>query len=64
MTVGPGWSHRSIDFAWDRCISLRRARKAALQRQPGFPGGERGSEPSQAYRQDLKQRDDAIYMNL
>jgi hypothetical protein len=33
-------------------------------RQPGFPGDERGSEPSQAYRQDLKQRDDAIYVNL
>ena len=39
-------------------------RKKALQGQPGFPGGERGKEPSQVYRQDLMQRDDAIYVNL
>src|SRR5262245_25377119 len=29
-----------------------------------FPGLERGSEPCKAYRQDLRQRVDAIYVNL
>jgi len=29
-----------------------------------FPGIERGNEPGKAYRQDLQQRVDAIYVNL
>ena len=31
---------------------------------PDCPGNERGKEPSEAYRQDLPQRIDAIYVNL
>ncbi|HEV2121313.1 MAG TPA: hypothetical protein VGW38_00870, partial [Chloroflexota bacterium] len=31
---------------------------------PGVPGGERGNEPSEAYRQDLPRHDDATYTNL
>ena len=31
---------------------------------PAPHGNERGKEPSQAYRQNLKQRVDAIYVNL
>ncbi len=39
-------------------------RKSGAHEKSGFPGNERGKEPSKAYRQNLKQRDDAIYVNL
>ena len=37
---------------------------AALPRLPQPPDSKQGDEPSKAYRQDLKHRDDAIYLNL
>jgi len=39
-------------------------RRMALQKETKLPGNERGNEPSQAYRQDLKQHEDATYVNL
>jgi len=39
-------------------------RKPGAQKKPGIPGNERGKEPSKAYRQNLRQRDDATYVNL
>ena len=39
-------------------------RKPGAQDKPGLPGNEQGKELSKAYRQNLKQRDDAIYVNL
>ena len=32
--------------------------------QPAYPDGERGNEPCQAYRQNLRRHADAIYVNL
>ena len=39
-------------------------RRRALQHDPQLPDNEQGNEPSQAYRQDLPQHDDATYVNL
>jgi len=60
--VGRGWNHRSSVLAWYGVVSEGQVVSTPIQ--PDFPGGERGNEPSQAYRQDLKQRADAIYVNL
>ena len=39
-------------------------RRMALPKDPKLPDNEQGDEPSKAYRQDLKQHDDATYVNL
>jgi hypothetical protein len=39
-------------------------RKPGAQKKSGIPGNERGKEPSKAYRQNLRQREDATYVNL
>jgi len=63
MSIGRGQSYRNFYLARLE-VDLGWVRKSALKHAPDFPGNERGNEPSQAYRQDLTQRADAIYMNL
>ncbi len=63
MKIGRGQSHRNFLLAWDGSQSLTGQEVSTLT-HPDFPGDERGNEPSQAYRQNLKQRVDVTYMNL
>jgi hypothetical protein len=48
----------------DRKRKSRMGRGLVLQIQPNPHDDERGEEPSKAYRQNLQQCDDAIYVNL
>ena len=61
-TVGLGWSYRNSALAW--CKVVFDGQEVSTPTHPDFSGNERGNEPSQAYRQGLKQRADAIYVNL
>ena len=61
ITVGLGWSYRNPVLARHGIASDGQEDGTP---QTYFPDNERGDEPSQAYRQNLKQRVDAIYVNL
>ena len=60
--VGRGWSYQIISLAWKDKVSD--GQEVSTPQHSDFPGNERGDEPSQAYRQDLRQRVDATYVNL
>jgi len=61
-TVGLGWSYRISSAVGRRTVSD--GQEVSTPQHPDFPDNERGKEPSQAYRQDLKQRADVTYVNL
>jgi len=61
LTVGPGWSYQNLVLGGHRIASDGQEVGTPYS---DFPGNERGNEPSQVYRQDLKQHVDAIYVNL